>query len=71
MVPGINELKTLTKHVSCKFKCNSDHEKCNSDQSGIMINVNVSIRNIIYLKNIIFKILLHVVVKMGIFCKYF
>ena len=31
---------------------------------GIRINVNVSIKNIIYVKRIIFGILLHVVAKM-------
>ena len=29
---GINKLKTLTKYISCKFKCNFDRRKCNSDQ---------------------------------------
>ena len=32
--------------------------------SGIMINVDVSLKNIMYVKKIIFGILLHVVVKM-------
>ena len=32
MITGINELKTLTKHISCKFKCRFDGRKCNSDQ---------------------------------------
>ena len=31
---------------------------------GIMINVNVSVKNIIYVKKIIFEILVHVFVKM-------
>ena len=31
---------------------------------GIMINVGVSVTNIIYVKKIIFRILLHVAVKM-------
>ena len=31
---------------------------------GIMINVNVSVKNIIYVKNAMFEILLHVVTKM-------
>ena len=29
-----------------------------------MINVNVSVKNIIYVKNVMFEILLHVVTKM-------
>ena len=32
---------------------------------GIMLNVDVSVKNIIYVKKIIFGILLHVLVKMG------
>ena len=33
-------------------------------KSGIMINVDVSVKNIIYAKNIIFGILLHVVAEL-------
>ena len=32
---------------------------------GIMMNVDVSVKNTIYVKKIMFGILLHVVVKMG------
>ena len=32
MATGINELKTLTKHVSSKCKCKFDGTKCNSNQ---------------------------------------
>ena len=32
MITGINEWKTLTKHISCKCKCKFDGRKCNSDQ---------------------------------------
>ena len=32
MITGINELKTLTKHISCECKCRFDGRKCNSDQ---------------------------------------
>ena len=32
MITGINELKTLTKHISCKCKCKFDGGKCNSNQ---------------------------------------
>ena len=31
---------------------------------GIMINVNVSIKTVMYVKNIMFGILLHIIVKM-------
>ena len=29
---GINESKTLTKHISCECKCKFDGRKCNWDQ---------------------------------------
>ena len=32
MITGINESKTLTQHVSCKFKYKFDSRKCNSNQ---------------------------------------
>ena len=32
MITGINELKTLRKHISCEYKCRFDARKCNSDQ---------------------------------------
>ena len=32
MITGINESKTLTKHVSCECKCRFDGKKCTSDQ---------------------------------------
>ena len=31
MITGINELKTLTKHMSCKCKCEFDKRTCNSN----------------------------------------
>ena len=31
MITGINELKTLTKHISSACKCKFDERKCNSD----------------------------------------
>ena len=32
MTTGLNELKTLTKHISFECKCKFDGRKCNSDQ---------------------------------------
>ena len=32
MITGIHESKTLTKHISWKYKCKFDGRKCNSDQ---------------------------------------
>ena len=32
MITEINESKTLTKHLLCKYKCRFHGRKCNSDQ---------------------------------------
>ena len=32
MITGINESKTLTKHISCECKCKFDGTRCNSNQ---------------------------------------
>ena len=32
MITGINESKTLIKHMSCECKCKFDGTKCNSNQ---------------------------------------
>ena len=32
MIIGINESEGLTKHVTCKCKCEFDERKCNSNQ---------------------------------------
>ena len=29
MITGINELKMLTKHISCECKCKFDGKQCN------------------------------------------
>ena len=64
MIAGINELKTLTKHMTCKCKCKLMVESVIQIKSGITINLDASAKNIIYVKKIIFGILLHAVVKM-------
>ena len=64
MIPGINESNILKKHISCKCKCKFDGKNVIQINGGIMINVDVSVKNVTYVKKIIFGILLHVVVKM-------
>ena len=32
MIIGINESRTLTKHIPCRCKCKFDSKKCNSNQ---------------------------------------
>ena len=49
MITGINESKTLTKHISCDCKCRFD--------------VVVSVRNVMYVKKIMYGILQLVLVK--------
>ena len=49
-ITGINETRTLKKHISCDRKCKFDVGKCNSINGGIMINVDVSVKNAMYVK---------------------
>ena len=35
MIAGINESKTLRKHISCECKCNFDERKCSSNQKWV------------------------------------
>ena len=64
MITGINESKRLTKYISCKCKCKFGETNVSQINCGITINVNANLKNIIYVKKIMFGILLHVVVKM-------
>ena len=63
MITGINESKTLTKQISCEYKCRFDGKNVIQINGGIVINVGVNVKNVMYVKNIIFRILLHVVAK--------
>ena len=51
----------LPKDILCKCKCKFDEIQINC---GIMINNDVDVKNVKYVKKIIFGILLHVLVKM-------
>ena len=67
MITGINESKTLTKHISiyhANVNVNLMKENVIQINGEITINVNVSVKNVMYVKKIMFGILLHVVVKM-------
>ena len=74
MITGINVSKTLTKHISCKL-CKSMvyHANVNAIlmeenvikiNGGVTITLDVSVKNVMYVKKIIFGILQHVVVKL-------
>ena len=58
MITGINELKILTKHISCECKCRFDGKNVIPINGGITINVNMSLKKFIYMKKIMFGILL-------------
>ena len=65
MITGKSEPKILTKDILCNV--NLMEESVILIKSGIMINVDVSVKiwkNILCVKKIIFGILLHAVVKM-------
>ena len=66
IIIGKNLSKILAKDISCQCKCRFD-EKQNVIQinGGITTNVNVSVKDAMYVKKIIFGILLHVIVKIG------
>ena len=64
IITGINESKTLTKNISCECKCKFDGKNVIQINGGITINVDVTVKNVIYLKNIMFGILLYEIVKM-------
>ena len=64
MITERNEQKNLTKDTSCKYKSKFDGRKCNSDQKWNNDKCRRSAKNIIYMKEITFGILLHVVAKM-------
>ena len=64
MITRINESKILTKDISCKYKCKFDYRKCNSNQKWNSDKCWCERKKNIYVKKIIFGILLHVVAKM-------
>ena len=65
MITGINESKTLTQHLSCECKCKFDETKCNSRQWWNKDKCRCECKNIMYVKKIMFGILLHVIGKIG------
>ena len=64
MIIGINESKILTKHISCGCKYKFNGKNIIQINGGMMINVDVSVKKFMYVKKIMFGILLHVIVKM-------
>ena len=63
IITGINKSKTLTKHISCECKCKFDGRSSNSDQ--LWNNDKCCCEcEIMYVKKIMFGILLHEIMKM-------
>ena len=54
MITGKNESNILAKYISRKCKRKFMEENVIQIKSGIMINVDVSVKNIMYVKEIIF-----------------
>ena len=64
MITGINVLKTLTKRIHANVNVDLTEENVIQVNGGIMTNVDVSLKKVMYVKKIMFGILLHVIVKM-------
>ena len=64
LITGINELKARTRHISCECKFTFSGKNVIQINGGITLNVDLSVKNVIYVNKIMFGILLHVVVKM-------
>ena len=64
MIIGMNESKRVTKHLWCECKCGFNGKNVIQINGGITISVHVSVKNIIYVKKVMFGILLHVIVRM-------
>ena len=64
MVTGINESKKLTNIYHANVNVNLMEENVIQINDGITINVDVTVKSVMYVKKIMFGILLHVVAKM-------
>ena len=62
IITGINNSKVLIKHISCGNKCRLDRTECNSDHWWNSDKYHV--KKVMYVKKIMFEILLHVIAKM-------
>ena len=63
MIKEINESKTLTRHNHANVNVDLMDENVIQINGGITINVIMSVKKAMYVKKIIFGILLHIVVK--------
>ena len=63
IITGLNESETLTKHNHVNVNVNFMKQNIIQINDRIKINVDASVRNILYVKKVMFGILLHVIVK--------
>ena len=42
---AVNEIRFLVQHETCECKCTLNESVCNSKQNGIMMNVDVGVKN--------------------------
>ena len=52
MITGINELKTLTQHISWELDVNLTEENVSLINGGIIINVDVKAKYVMYVKRL-------------------
>ena len=55
MITGKNESKLLAKDISCEIKYKFYGKNVTQINGGIMINGDANVKNVVYLKNILFK----------------
>ena len=64
MITGINESKTLTRKFHANVNVNLMKQNASQINGGITLNVDVSVKKLMCVKKIMFRILLHVIVNM-------
>ena len=64
MITGINESKTLTQKFHANVNVNLMKQNASQINGGITLNVDVSVKKLMCVKKIMFRILLHVIVNM-------
>ena len=45
MITGNQRIKGINKNISCDCKCKFDARKCKSNQNGMVIRINLSVKN--------------------------
>ena len=64
VITNKNEAKSMTKHISCDWKCKFNRTTCNSNQNGIIKHVSVNVK-VISARKIIVGILAHTFVRIA------